>query len=99
MKHPLQCNSSYCCTLLNLQSLLDSEAKRIKCFTVLCIADLHSFFSAVSWIFLKNSSTTTHALLDLLYIYGLKKKKIEEQAEKHLAINQSNSNIYFFLFN
>lgn len=25
-----------------------------------------------------------------------KKKKIEKQAEKHLAVNQSDSNIYFF---
>lgn len=36
-------------------------------------------------------------LLDLLYICDVKKKKkkIEEQAEKHLAVNQSDSNIYF----
>lgn len=30
-------------------------------------------------------------------VFKKEKKKIEEQAEKYLAVNQSDANIYFFL--
>lgn len=69
IENPLQCNSSYCCTLLNLHLwILWPKGSNASQFCV--FADLHSFFSAVSWTFFKNSNTTKHALLDLLHIYG-----------------------------